>query len=111
MRYAALGQQTRTLESRDRGQTSSAQRGHIENSHRCVCESPSHDRLLQPHGLKPARLLCPWDSPGKKTGVGCHFLLPSPGFNPRLLHWQADCLPLSHPGSLKMATYSFIKDS
>ena len=24
---------------------------------------------------EPARLLCPWDSPGKNTGVGCHFLL------------------------------------
>ena len=24
---------------------------------------------------KPTRLLCPWDSPGKNTGVGCHFLL------------------------------------
>ena len=23
----------------------------------------------------PARLLCPWDSPGKNPGVGCHFLL------------------------------------
>ena len=23
----------------------------------------------------PARLLCPWDSPGKNTGVGCHFFL------------------------------------
>ena len=23
----------------------------------------------------PSRLLCPWDSPGKNTGVGCHFLL------------------------------------
>ena len=32
---------------------------------------------LQPHGLQPTRLLCPWDSPGKKTGVGCHFLLQS----------------------------------
>ena len=29
---------------------------------------------LWPHGLYPARL-CPWDSPGKNTGVGCHFLL------------------------------------
>ena len=27
--------------------------------------------LLQPHGLQPARLLCPWDFPGKNTGVGC----------------------------------------
>ena len=30
---------------------------------------------LQPHGLQPSRLLCPWNSPGKNTGVGCHFLL------------------------------------
>ena len=30
--------------------------------------------FLRPHGLQPARLLCPWDSPGKNTGVGCHFL-------------------------------------
>ena len=29
---------------------------------------------LQPHGLQPTRLLCPWDSPGKSTGVGCHCL-------------------------------------
>ena len=35
------------------------------------------------HGLYPARLLCPWDSPGKNTGMGCHFPtprhLPNPG--------------------------------
>ena len=30
---------------------------------------------LQCHGLQLTRLLCPWDFPGKKTGVGCHFLL------------------------------------
>ena len=30
---------------------------------------------LRPHGLQPTRLLCPWDFPGKDTGVGCHFLL------------------------------------
>ena len=30
---------------------------------------------LQPHGPQPTRSLCPWDSPGKNTGVGCHFLL------------------------------------
>ena len=28
-----------------------------------------------PHTRQPTRLLCPWDSPGKNTGVGCHFLL------------------------------------
>ena len=30
---------------------------------------------LWSHGLLPARLLCPWNSPGKSTGVSCHFLL------------------------------------
>ena len=30
---------------------------------------------VQPHRWPPTRLLCPWDSPGKNTGVGCHFLL------------------------------------
>ena len=37
---------------------------------------------------KPAGLLCPWDSPGKDTGVGCHALLqgifPTQGSNPSL---------------------------
>ena len=28
-----------------------------------------------PHGLQPTRFLCPWDFPGKSTGVGCHCLL------------------------------------
>ena len=43
------------------------------------------------------------DFSGKNTGVGCHFLLQGifldQGSNPRLLHWQADSLPLSHQGS------------
>ena len=30
---------------------------------------------LRPHGLQPSRLLCPWDSPGTNSGVGCHALL------------------------------------
>ena len=30
---------------------------------------------VRPHGLQPTRLPRPWDSPGKNTGVGCHFLL------------------------------------
>ena len=29
----------------------------------------------RPHGMQPTRLLCPWDFPGKRTGVGCHCLL------------------------------------
>ena len=50
------------------------------------------------------RLLCPWDFPGKNTGVGCYFVLqgifPMQGWKPSLLHWQADSLPLGHLGSL-----------
>ena len=45
--------------------------------------------------------LCPWDSPGKNTGVGRHFLpqgiIPTQGMNPRLLsllHWQVGSLLL-----------------
>ena len=30
---------------------------------------------MWPHRRQPTRLSCPWDSPGKNTGVGCHFLL------------------------------------
>ena len=41
----------------------------------CVhCHSVVSD-YSQPHGLEPTRLLCPWDSPGKNTGVGCCALL------------------------------------
>ena len=39
----------------------------------CVCAQSCP--TLWPHGLQPPRLLYPWDSPGKNTGVGCHFLL------------------------------------
>ena len=50
-----------------------------------------------------ARLLCPWNFPGKNTAVGCHFLLQgtflSEELNPHLLVWQADSLPLRHLGS------------
>ena len=31
--------------------------------------------LCDPHRQQPTRLPCPWDSPGKNIGVGCHFLL------------------------------------
>ena len=51
---------------------------------------------LRPYGLQFSRFLCPWDSPGKNTGVCCHALLQrislTQGFNQhllRLLHWQA----------------------
>ena len=45
---------------------------------------------LRPYGLQPARLFCPWNSPGKNTGVGCYFPLKgiflTQGLNPCLLH-------------------------
>ena len=40
----------------------------------CVLSRFSRVRLGD-HGLHPPRLLCPWDSPGKNTGVDCHALL------------------------------------
>ena len=49
-------------------------------------------QTLCDHRLLPSRLLCPWNSPGKKTGVGCYSLLqgifPNQGSNPGLLHWR-----------------------
>ena len=32
-------------------------------------------QTVRPHRWQPTRLTRPWDSPGKNTGVGCHFLL------------------------------------
>ena len=56
--------------------------------------------LLWPHGLQPARVLCPWNFPGKNTGVGCHFPLRGSSW-PRdqtliFLNWQVGSLPLRH---------------
>ena len=42
----------------------------------CVCSvASSVSDSVRPHRWQPIRLLCSWDSPGKNTGVGCHFLL------------------------------------
>ena len=64
---------------------------------------------LQPHGLQPARLLCPWNFPGKNTGAGCHFLFQgivlTQGSNLCLLHllqWQADSLALVPLGKTRV---------
>ena len=42
---------------------------HMQLSHSVVFD------VLQHVGLEPAKLLCPWDFPGRNTGLGCHFLL------------------------------------
>ena len=53
--------------------------------------------------------LCPWDSPGKNTGVGCHALLQGLFLTQRLnlgllrlLHWQAGSLLLAPPEKPKV---------
>ena len=45
-----------------------------ENMHCCLVSKPCLT-LCNLVALQPTRLLCPWNSPGKSTGVGCHFLL------------------------------------
>ena len=65
-------------------------------SHSVVSDS------VWPHGLEPTRLLCPWNSPGKNTGVGHHALLqrifPIQGLNSGLPHWGQILYHLSYPG-------------
>ena len=54
--------------------------------HACVCQCSV---VSDSHGLQPTRLPCPWNFPGKNTGVDCHFLLqrvfPTQVLNPSLL--------------------------
>ena len=40
-----------------------------------VCSVAQSCQTLWPQGLQPTRVFCPWDSPGKNTGVGCYSLL------------------------------------
>ena len=65
---------------------------------------------LQPHGLKPARLLCPWNSLDKNTRVGCHSFLqgifPTQGLNLGLLHCRQILYCLKHQRSPKHVWFS-----
>jgi len=71
----------------------------------CVCaKSVQSCPTLMTLWTDPAKLLCPWDSPGKNTGVGCPPPgdLPNPGIkptSPAAPALQVDSLPLSHQGS------------
>ena len=57
---------------------------------------------LWPHGLWPARFLCPLNFPDRNTGVGCHFLLqgifPRPGIEPMRLQWKCSVWTTGPPG-------------
>ena len=67
---------------------------------RCLVMSDS----LLPHRLYPSGLLCPWNSLGENTGVGCHFLHQGifliQGLNLGLLDCRQICYHLSYRKSL-----------
>ena len=70
----------------------------------CVLVAQSCLTLPQSHGWQLTRLLCPWNSPGKNTGVGCHSLLqgifPTQEQNLGLLHCR-QILHLLSPNTMK----------
>ena len=74
----------------------------------CVCMSSLSvvSDSLRPHGTVAARLLCPWDSPGKNTEVACHFRLQgnllNPGNKPESPALQVDSLPAKPLGKLRI---------
>ena len=78
-----------------------------------LCSVAQSCPTLQPHGLEPTRLLCPWDSPGKNTGVGFHALLqgifPTQGLNTGLPHCRQIFLVSEAPGKPKCSFTSSIK--
>ena len=83
--------------------------------------------FVTPWTVQPARLLCPWDSPAKITGVGCHFLhreiFLTQISNPCLLHvspaWAGGFLttsatwedPQGSPRILQLTAYGFLVGS
>ena len=79
----------------------------------CFAQSLHSCLTLWPFGLYPTRLLCPWDSPGKNTGVPCPppkdlpnlGIEPIPPVSPAL---QAGSLPTEPPGKPKGDEYPVI---
>ena len=83
--------------------------------HACMLSCFSRVWLLATLWTVPARLLCPWDSSGKNTGVSCHALLqcdlPDPGIGPASLmslHWQEGSLPLAPTGKFWIYEYLWL---
>ena len=68
-------------------------------------KSLSQVQLLSTPWTLARQLVCPWDSPGKNTGVGSHSLLQgiflTQGWNPYLLHCRQILYYLNHKGSPK----------
>ena len=76
-----------------------------KETYRCVCQSLCRVQLFAPHGLWPARLLCPWNSPVRNFGVGCHSRLqgifPTQGLNLGIQHCRQILYQLSHQESMR----------
>ena len=80
-----------------------------------MCSDVSNS--LQPCGHQPIRLLSPWDSPDKNTGVGCHVILQGIFLTQgiltlgllHLLYCQAGSFPLVPPGKPIFARYQLPK--
>ena len=82
-------------------------KGEKEVGRKCVLSHFSRVLLFVTPWTVARRLLCPWNSSGKNTGVGCHILLQriflTQGSNPRflhILHWQVGSLPLVPPSTV-----------
>ena len=79
----------------------------------CCCREVTSvvSNSVRPHRRQPTRLLRPWDSPGKNTGVGLPFPspgeLPNPGIEPRsaALHWGS--LPAEPQGKPEISLRNF----
>ena len=70
----------------------------------CCCVTSVVSNSAGPHRRQPTRLPHPWDSPGKNTGVGCHFLLrwmkvKSESEVAQLCPYPSDPMDCSLPGS------------
>ena len=94
--YRPWGPQKRThLDKKSRDQVG-IKKPEVQKESRSVVSSS-----LRPLGLKPTTLLCPWDFPGKSTGVCCHFLRQriflTQGLNPGLPHCRQTLYQCLHP--------------
>ena len=76
----------------------------------CVLRCSVVSDSLWPQGLQSAKLLCPWNSLGKDTGVGFHFLpwgiFPTQGLNQRFLHGQVDSFHCAPRKSIYIYTHT-----
>jgi len=77
-----------------------------ECTEECVCYAAAAAKsLVRPHRRQPTRLPCRWDSPGKNTGVGCHFLLQCMKVKSESEVAQS-CLTLSNPMDCSLPGFS-----